>query len=132
MTTPTDREEERRRIIRGRNNMLALVLGGMALLQRQIPYRAAMGMLLTGRRIPAREALELFPKRFDEYDMLLTGNRIWHDRNKGVAVIIEQLDSSLGVQAERQMKVVSLKKNVRAAESRNRKIPEHPNHAIRG
>jgi enoyl-CoA hydratase/carnithine racemase len=33
--------------------------GGMTLLQRQIPYRAAMGMLLTGRRIKAAEALGL-------------------------------------------------------------------------
>ena len=32
--------------------------GGMTLLQRQIPYRHAMGMLLTGRRIKAREALD--------------------------------------------------------------------------
>ena len=32
--------------------------GGMVLLQRQIPYRLAMGMLLTGRRIKAKEALE--------------------------------------------------------------------------
>ncbi len=31
--------------------------GGMVLLQRQIGHRAAMGMLLTGRRIPAAEAL---------------------------------------------------------------------------
>jgi enoyl-CoA hydratase/carnithine racemase len=31
--------------------------GGMVLLQRQIPHRAAMGMLLTGRRIKAAEAL---------------------------------------------------------------------------
>ena len=30
--------------------------GGMVLLQRQIPYRLAMGLLLTGRRITAREA----------------------------------------------------------------------------
>jgi len=33
--------------------------GGMALLQRQIPYRHAMGLLLTGRRIKAAEALTL-------------------------------------------------------------------------
>jgi enoyl-CoA hydratase/carnithine racemase len=33
--------------------------GGMTLLQRQIPYRAAMGMLLTGRRVGAQEALAL-------------------------------------------------------------------------
>jgi crotonobetainyl-CoA hydratase len=31
--------------------------GGMVLLQRQIGYRAAMGMLLTGRRVSAEEAL---------------------------------------------------------------------------
>jgi crotonobetainyl-CoA hydratase len=33
--------------------------GGMTLLQRQIPYRLAMGMLLTGERISARRALEI-------------------------------------------------------------------------
>lgn len=33
--------------------------GGMTLLQRQIPYRQAMGMLLTGRRIKAAEALTM-------------------------------------------------------------------------
>jgi crotonobetainyl-CoA hydratase len=33
--------------------------GGMALLQRQIPYRHAMGLLLTGRRISADEALAM-------------------------------------------------------------------------
>jgi len=33
--------------------------GGMTLLARQIPFRSAMGILLTGRRVPAREALSL-------------------------------------------------------------------------
>lgn len=33
--------------------------GGMTLLQRQIPYRQAMAMLLTGRRVSARESLEM-------------------------------------------------------------------------
>ncbi len=33
--------------------------GGMVLLQRQIPFRAAMGIMLTGRRIKAPEALAL-------------------------------------------------------------------------
>jgi crotonobetainyl-CoA hydratase len=32
--------------------------GGMTLLQRQIPHRLAMGMLLTGQRIDAARALE--------------------------------------------------------------------------
>jgi enoyl-CoA hydratase/carnithine racemase len=33
--------------------------GGMTLLQRQMPYRQAMGMLFTGKRISAKRALEL-------------------------------------------------------------------------
>src|SRR5207344_1368803 len=33
--------------------------GGMTLLARQIPFRHAMGMLLTGRRVKAAEALQL-------------------------------------------------------------------------
>jgi enoyl-CoA hydratase/carnithine racemase len=33
--------------------------GGMVLLQRQVPFRQAMGLLLTGRRIPAAEALRI-------------------------------------------------------------------------
>lgn len=33
--------------------------GGMTLLQRQIPFRPAMGVLLTGRRIAANEALAM-------------------------------------------------------------------------
>ncbi|MDM0110957.1 enoyl-CoA hydratase-related protein [Variovorax sp. J22R133] len=33
--------------------------GGMLLLQRQIPYRQAMGMMLTGQRIKAKRALEM-------------------------------------------------------------------------
>jgi enoyl-CoA hydratase/carnithine racemase len=33
--------------------------GGMTLLQRQIPFRQAMGMMMTGQRISARRALEL-------------------------------------------------------------------------
>lgn len=33
--------------------------GGMTLLQRQVPFRKAMGMMLTGKRISAREALDM-------------------------------------------------------------------------
>lgn len=33
--------------------------GGMTLLQRQVPFRKAMGILLTGRRVPAVEALAM-------------------------------------------------------------------------
>ena len=33
--------------------------GGMTLLQRQVPFRKAMGMLFTGRRVKAAEALQM-------------------------------------------------------------------------
>ena len=33
--------------------------GGMTLLQRQVPFRQAMGMMMTGQRINARRAMEL-------------------------------------------------------------------------
>lgn len=33
--------------------------GGMTLLQRQIPFRQAMGILMTGRRVSAKEALDI-------------------------------------------------------------------------
>ena len=33
--------------------------GGMTLLQRQVPFRQAMGLLLTGRRISAAEAFPM-------------------------------------------------------------------------
>jgi len=34
-----------------------------------------------------REFLDQFPDRIDEYEKLLTGNRIWYDRNRDVGVI---------------------------------------------
>jgi len=34
-----------------------------------------------------REFLAEFPKRVDEWEGLLTGNRIWHERNKGIGVM---------------------------------------------
>lgn len=34
-----------------------------------------------------RDFTSIFPKRVDEYEQLLTGNRIWIQRNKGVGVI---------------------------------------------
>ncbi len=41
--------------------------------------------------------LELFPARLDEYDAILTGNRIWLDRNKGVGVLSAQEAIDLGL-----------------------------------
>jgi NADH-quinone oxidoreductase subunit D len=34
-----------------------------------------------------REWVDAFPAKIDEYEKLLTGNRIWHDRNRGVGVL---------------------------------------------
>jgi crotonobetainyl-CoA hydratase len=33
--------------------------GGMVLLQRQVPFRKAMAMMLTGKRVDARQALDM-------------------------------------------------------------------------
>jgi len=41
--------------------------------------------------------LEIFPARLDEYDAILTGNRIWIDRNKGVGVLSAQEAIDLGL-----------------------------------
>jgi crotonobetainyl-CoA hydratase len=51
--------------------------GGMVLLQRQIPHHLAMGLLLTGRRIPAREAAGygLINEAVPRHDLDLAVNR---------------------------------------------------------
>lgn len=41
--------------------------------------------------------VNLFPKKLDEYEQLLTGNRIWIKRNKGVGVISQEDAISLGL-----------------------------------
>ncbi|MBI5328804.1 MAG: NADH dehydrogenase (quinone) subunit D [Deltaproteobacteria bacterium] len=43
------------------------------------------------------EFVDLFPKKLDEYEQLLTGNRIWLKRNKGVGVISAEDAISLGL-----------------------------------
>jgi len=44
-----------------------------------------------------RELVKLLPGRIDEYEALLTGNRIWLDRNKGVGVISAEDAVDLGL-----------------------------------
>ncbi|MBI3397922.1 MAG: NADH dehydrogenase (quinone) subunit D [Deltaproteobacteria bacterium] len=41
--------------------------------------------------------VNLFPKKIDEYEQLLTGNRIWLKRNKGIGVISAEDALSLGL-----------------------------------
>ncbi len=38
-----------------------------------------------------REWVTQFPSKIDEFEALLTGNRIWHDRNKGVGVLTPEM-----------------------------------------
>lgn len=44
-----------------------------------------------------RELCRVFPGRVDEYEMLLTGNRVWLKRNKGVGVISAEEAINLGL-----------------------------------
>ncbi len=41
--------------------------------------------------------VNLFPKKLDEYEQLLTGNRIWIQRNKGIGIISQEDALSLGL-----------------------------------
>ena len=57
---------------------LAALAGGMHRLPRQIPLKQAMGMLLTGRRVPAREGRELgFVNEVVPEGEALAGARRW-------------------------------------------------------
>lgn len=57
---------------------LAALAGGMQRLPRQIPLKHAMGMLLTGRRVPAEEGLRLgFVNEVVPAGQALAGARRW-------------------------------------------------------
>jgi enoyl-CoA hydratase/carnithine racemase len=59
---------------------LAALAGGIHRLPRQIGFRAAMGMLLTGRRVGAAEAKELgIANEVVPHDQLLKAARRWAD-----------------------------------------------------
>jgi NADH-quinone oxidoreductase subunit D len=45
------------------------------------------GDLPSGFKEKCQDFVDIFPKRVDEYEQLLTGNRIWLQRNRGVGVI---------------------------------------------
>ncbi len=59
---------------------LAALAGGLHRLPRQIPYKQAMGMILTGRRVPAEEGQRLgFVNEVVEADELMNAARRWAD-----------------------------------------------------
>ena len=59
---------------------LAALAGGIHRLPRQIPHKHAMGMLLTGRRVSAREGRELgFVNEVVPAAELMTAARRWAD-----------------------------------------------------
>jgi enoyl-CoA hydratase/carnithine racemase len=60
---------------------LAALAGGMQRLPRQIGMKRAMGMLLTGRRVPAAEGQELgFVNEVVAHDDLMAAARRWADQ----------------------------------------------------
>ncbi|KKL24049.1 hypothetical protein LCGC14_2419220, partial [marine sediment metagenome] len=48
-------------------------------------------------KVACFELVRIMPKRFDEYEKILTGNRIWLKRNKGVGVITPDQAIDLGL-----------------------------------
>ncbi len=60
---------------------LAALAGGLQRLPRMIPLKQAMGMILTGRRVPAQEGKELgFVTDVAKHDALLKTARAWADQ----------------------------------------------------
>ncbi len=60
---------------------LAALAGGLQRLPRMIPLKHAMGMILTGRRVPAAEGKELgFVTDVVPHDELMTKARAWADQ----------------------------------------------------
>jgi enoyl-CoA hydratase/carnithine racemase len=60
---------------------LVALAGGLHRLPRQIGYRAAMGMILTGRHVPAAEALQLgLVNEVAAPDELMSRARAWADQ----------------------------------------------------
>jgi crotonobetainyl-CoA hydratase len=60
---------------------LAALAGGLQRLPRMIPLKQAMGMILTGRRVPAQEGKQLgFVTDVAKHDELLKTARAWADQ----------------------------------------------------
>ena len=80
---------------------LAALAGGLQRLPRMIPLKQAMGMILTGRRVPAQEGKELgFVTDVSKHDTLLKTARVWAEQ------ILEC--SPLSIRASKQTVLSSL------------------------
>jgi NADH-quinone oxidoreductase subunit D len=75
--------------IREREPLLDLfeAMTGQRLLQNAYPIGGVRWDFPKGWTDICRKFLKVFPQRIDEYEGLLTGNRIWVQRTKGVGVI---------------------------------------------
>ncbi len=63
------------------------MLCGARLTYNYMKIGGVRGDLPPGFKEKCAEFVKIFPKRVDEYETLLTGNRIWLQRNKGIGVL---------------------------------------------
>ncbi|MEK6538820.1 MAG: NADH dehydrogenase (quinone) subunit D [Nitrospirota bacterium] len=73
------------------------MLCGARLTYNYMKIGGLRGDLPPGFKEKCAEFIKIFPKRVDEYETLLTGNRIWLQRNKGVGVISAKDAIDLGL-----------------------------------
>ncbi|MCC6544881.1 MAG: NADH dehydrogenase (quinone) subunit D [Nitrospirae bacterium] len=73
------------------------MLCGARLTYNYMKIGGVRGDLPPGFKEKCTEFIKIFPKRVDEYETLLTGNRIWLQRNKGIGVISAKDAIDLGL-----------------------------------
>lgn len=73
------------------------MLCGARLTYNYMKVGGVRGDLPPGFTEKCKEFIKVFPKRVDEYETLLTGNRIWLQRNKGIGVLSAKDAIDLGL-----------------------------------
>lgn len=73
------------------------MLCGARLTYNYMKIGGVRGDLPPGFKEKCAEFVKIFPKRVDEYETLLTGNRIWLQRNKGIGVLSAKDAIDLGL-----------------------------------
>ncbi|MBI5756578.1 MAG: NADH dehydrogenase (quinone) subunit D [Nitrospirae bacterium] len=73
------------------------MLCGARLTYNYMRIGGVRGDLPPGFKEKCADFVRIFPKRVDEYEQLLTGNRIWLQRNKGIGVISARDAADLGL-----------------------------------
>jgi len=73
------------------------MLCGARLTYNYMKIGGVRGDLPPGFKEKCSEFIKIFPKRVDEYETLLTGNRIWLQRNKGIGVMSAKDATDLGL-----------------------------------